>query len=294
MFCTNFNKQKKKTIIVENKRKTCKNQSISSNFFSFFHLQFWPNKKICDRPIRNHLCAIKPKGFSIFLNFQNSELLTLTYGALVTQMLRDFENLEEVNKQLDRVGYNMGVRLIEDFLSRTNSGRCFDLRDTSDKIQQAFKMYLNVQPTISNWAAATDEFSLIFDVNPLTEFVELPADLSNLRYCGILCGCIRGALEMVQLEVQCQFVQVSEWKFVKRKKFDFNGGSLFIGSIERRCIYGNSCEIYSTSARCHSGWWRLNKHFASKICGTKPHTSLRLNSNSRKTNKTQLLSKLCN
>lgn len=124
-------------------------------------------------------------------------------------MLRDFENLEEVNKQLERIGYNMGVRLIEDFLSRTNSGRCLDLRETADKIQQAFKMYLSVQPTISNWAAATDEFSLIFDVNPLTEFVELPADVSNLRYSGILCGCIRGALEMVQLEVQCQFVQVS-------------------------------------------------------------------------------------
>lgn len=148
-------------------------------------------------------------------------------------MLRDFENLEEVNKQLERIGYNMGVRLIEDFLSRTNSGRCLDMRETADKIQQAFKMYLNVQPTISNWAAATDEFSLIFDVNPLTEFVELPADVSNLRYSGILCGCIRGALEMVQLEVQCQFVQVS--------RIENNFGSFLqyhlLGSIERRCFY---------------------------------------------------------
>lgn len=144
---------------------------------------------------------------------QNSELLTLTYGALVTQMLRDFENLEEVNKQLERIGYNMGVRLIEDYLSRTNSPRCLDMRETADKIQQAFRMYLNIQPTISNWAAAGDEFSLIFDTNPLAEFVELPPDISNLRYSGILCGCIRGALEMVQLEVQCWFVQVSFFFF---------------------------------------------------------------------------------
>lgn len=47
----------------------------------------------------------------------------------------------------------------------------------------------------------------MFDNNPLTEFAELPPCLTNLRYSGILCGCIRGALEMVQLEVQCWFVQ---------------------------------------------------------------------------------------
>lgn len=159
--------------------------------------------------------------------FQNSELLTLTYGALVTQIIRDFENIDDVNKQLERIGYNMGVRLIEDFLSRTASTRCVDMRETADKIQQAFRMYLNVQPTISNWTASADEFSLIFDTNPLTEFVELPADMSALRYSGILCGCIRGALEMVQLEVQCWFAQVSDTHQIaisiteKNNAFDF-------------------------------------------------------------------------
>ena len=49
----------------------------------------------------------------------------------------------------------------------------------------------------------------MFDNNPLTEFTELPADLTNLRYCGILSGCIRGALEMVQIEAQVWFVQDS-------------------------------------------------------------------------------------
>lgn len=141
---------------------------------------------------------------------KNSEFLTLTYGALVTQMLRDFENVDDVNKQLERIGYNMGMRLIEDFLARTSVPRCLEMRETADRIQQAFRMYLNVQPTISNWSPAADEFSLLFDSNPLTEFVELPADLSNLRYSAILSGCIRGALEMVQLEVQCWFVQVDK------------------------------------------------------------------------------------
>jgi len=41
---------------------------------------------------------------------------------------------------------------------------------------------------------------LIFDENPLAEFVELPEDsaMSELWYSNILCGVIRGALEMVR------------------------------------------------------------------------------------------------
>ncbi|KAF6211693.1 hypothetical protein GE061_012207, partial [Apolygus lucorum] len=65
----------------------------------------------------------------------NSELFTLTYGALVSQLMRDYENVEDVNKQLERMGYNIGIRLIEDFLAKTGSGRCYDFKDTAEKIQ---------------------------------------------------------------------------------------------------------------------------------------------------------------
>lgn len=42
--------------------------------------------------------------FCVGLSFeQNSELFTLTYGALVTQLCKDYENDEEVNKQLDKM-----------------------------------------------------------------------------------------------------------------------------------------------------------------------------------------------
>jgi hypothetical protein len=37
--------------------------------------------------------------------------------------------------------------------------------------------------------------------------VELPAAFSTLRYSNILCGVIRGALEMVSLRVTCAFVK---------------------------------------------------------------------------------------
>jgi hypothetical protein len=34
---------------------------------------------------------------------QNSEIFTLTYGSVVRQLISDFEDLEEVNKQLDQM-----------------------------------------------------------------------------------------------------------------------------------------------------------------------------------------------
>jgi hypothetical protein len=38
----------------------------------------------------------------------------LTYGVLVAQLLRDFEGVEEVNRELRRMGRNIGVRLIDE------------------------------------------------------------------------------------------------------------------------------------------------------------------------------------
>ncbi|ETE62453.1 Trafficking protein particle complex subunit 3, partial [Ophiophagus hannah] len=146
---------------------------------------------------------------AVFMLFTilSSELFTLTYGALVTQLCKDYENDEDVNKQLDKMGYNIGVRLVEDFLARSNVGRCHDFRETADVIAKvAFKMYLGITPSITNWSPAGDEFSLILENNPLVDFVELPDNHSSLIYSNLLCGVLRGALEMVQMAVDVRFL----------------------------------------------------------------------------------------
>jgi len=93
-------------------------------------------------------------------------------------------------------------------------------------MQVAFKMFLNVTATVSNYDGKKKEFSLIIDENPLTDFVELPDEYKeNLLYSNILCGVIRGALEMVrashdslgsgltiytlqlQMRVECEYVK---------------------------------------------------------------------------------------
>ena len=49
----------------------------------------------------------------------SSELLTLTYGAFVHKLIKDTENAEEVNAILDRMGYNIGCRLIDEFFAKS-------------------------------------------------------------------------------------------------------------------------------------------------------------------------------
>ncbi|WFC93422.1 hypothetical protein MBRA1_000042 [Malassezia brasiliensis] len=167
----------------------------------------------------------------------NAELFTLTYGALVVQLIKDYEDYEQVNIQLEKMGFNIGTRLIEDFLARSNLPRCTDMRDVAQAVSKVgFKMFLNIVPNVTHPsgsvtdtpeadmslarssnaaagtpdadAAATKEFSLVFPENPLAEFVELPPEAlrGGLWYSNVLAGVIRGALEMVQIQTQCHFV----------------------------------------------------------------------------------------
>ncbi|KAK2600183.1 hypothetical protein QQS21_005057 [Conoideocrella luteorostrata] len=153
----------------------------------------------------------------------NAELVTLTYGTVVAQLCKDFDSdYVEVNKQLDKMGYNIGLRLIEDYLAKSNTmKRCANFRETADMISRAslnphalactvgFKIFLNITPQVTNWTSDNNQFSLVFDENPFADFVELPDDgraQNELWYSNILCGVLRGALEMVQMQVEAHFI----------------------------------------------------------------------------------------
>lgn len=162
----------------------------------------------------------------------NAELVTLTYGTMVAQLCSDLDsNYAEVNKQLDKMGYNIGMRLVEDFFAKSGTQRCANLRETAETIskvrtrlcwlgtleqemnlwaselsdrQIGFKIFLNITPIVTNWTADNKQFSLIFEENPLADFVELPDDgraQDELWYSNILCGILRGALEMVRINI---------------------------------------------------------------------------------------------
>ncbi|KAJ8420927.1 hypothetical protein Cgig2_030221 [Carnegiea gigantea] len=151
-------------------------------------------------------------GDAIFASAErvNAELFTLTYGAVVRQLLTDLEEVDEVNKQLDQMGYNIGVRLIDEFLAKSNVSRCVDFKETAEVIAKAnqqvgvllscftladivtseqsglvtvgFKMFLGVTATVTNWDAEGTTCSLVLEDNPLVDFVELPDTCQGLHY----------------------------------------------------------------------------------------------------------------
>lgn len=132
----------------------------------------------------------------------NAELVTLTYGTIVAQLCKDYDSdYAEVNRQLDKMGYNIGMRLIEDFLAKSSTGTCSNLRETAEVISKiGFKIFLNITPNVIGWSSDNKSFTLQFDENPLADFVELPDDgkaQDELWYSNILCGVLKGALEMV-------------------------------------------------------------------------------------------------
>lgn len=133
----------------------------------------------------------------------------------MAQLCRDFQNnYIEVNNQLDKMGYNIGLRLIEEFLAKTGIRRCQTFKETAEVISKlGFRIFLNIQPIVENWSNDGKSCSLIIpEPNPLTEFVELPITADSkiakeLWYSQILCGVLRGALQMVQLDCDVSFVK---------------------------------------------------------------------------------------
>ena len=138
----------------------------------------------------------------------NSELFTLTYGALVSQLIRDHEDVEAVNVQLEKMGYNIGVRLIDEFLAKSNTERCANFESTANLVAKVgLKMFLGVNAQVDKWNSEKTACSITLADNPFQSYVELPPSLSKLCYCNLMCGVIRGALEMVNLVVTCEFVK---------------------------------------------------------------------------------------
>ena len=65
----------------------------------------------------------------------------------MVQLIQDYEDYSEVNKQLEKMGYNIGTRLIEDFLAKSGLGRCSDFREVGEVVSKVRSVLY--QPVLS-------------------------------------------------------------------------------------------------------------------------------------------------
>lgn len=143
-------------------------------------------------------------------NTVNTEVLALTYGAIVRQLLADLSDIDSVNAQLKQMGNNMGMRLIEEFLAKSGIERCSNFQITARAIaERAFPMFLGVRGTArpADGDESGKECVIILREIPLAEFVEIPQQYQGLKYCNLVAGVIEGALARVSLSVQCDIVK---------------------------------------------------------------------------------------
>ena len=146
---------------------------------------------------------------AIFLERKQNrvELLTFMYGSLLVRLTKDIKDINELNTKIESIGYEMGKRLVDDLIDDFPRGQ--DLSDQNKLIEklinQIAQYYLGI---MGNYNQVSDkEFHLFFQENPISFYVELPESLSNLCYSNIICGIIRGALEISGFEVKCEFVK---------------------------------------------------------------------------------------
>jgi hypothetical protein len=161
------------------------------------------------------------------VNIRN-ELLSLTYGSIVRQAIEDNEgDIETANKQIETIGFNMGQRMIDEFLAKSECEPCKNFKEVAEKVCLGFKMFLGVDCKMN--VKNEQEYSYIFAENPLDENVTLSDDHENLDYSNIICGMIRGALSAVNLRVKCYFVND---RLQKEKKGQGNSSSPYEIKLE--------------------------------------------------------------
>lgn len=59
-------------------------------------------------------------------------------------------------------GYNIGIRLVDEYLAKTKQGRCNSFREAAETVaRQALPMFLNITANVTNWNAEGNECSLV-------------------------------------------------------------------------------------------------------------------------------------
>eukprot|EP01056_Protomagalhaensia_sp_Gyna25_P005410 Protomagalhaensia_sp_Gyna_25__5409@NODE_6_length_9172_cov_212_725172_g5_i0_p6_GENE_NODE_6_length_9172_cov_212_725172_g5_i0NODE_6_length_9172_cov_212_725172_g5_i0_p6_ORF_typecomplete_len162_score31_79TRAPP/PF04051_16/6_7e22_NODE_6_length_9172_cov_212_725172_g5_i045034988 len=105
-------------------------------------------------------------------------------------------------------GFDIGIRLVEEFLAKTQLTHCDNFEDTCNVIARVgFKMFLGQEAQLTKVEEQGAVCYIRLDNNPLIEFVELPPSLEALEYGAFIGGVIRGALEQLHMKVKVTVTQ---------------------------------------------------------------------------------------
>lgn len=140
----------------------------------------------------------------------NPQFLSLTYGAIVAQLVNDLESTQKVNEVLKSFGYNVGIRLIDEFLAKSEKPPATNFKALITAFCGAgFAMFFGEAATLEDCSGEDNCFyaSISNGKNPLIEFVMLPPELDDLDFNIFYCGLIIGAMEMIGYSCDVEVIE---------------------------------------------------------------------------------------
>lgn len=105
------------------------------------------------------------------------------------------------------MGFNMGSKMVDEFLAINQSNPCFTFKEVATKLTEAMKYFFGVDSKVKMYHKGDKIFSLIFSKNPLSINVSIPQKYEALSYSIIYCGMIRGALESINMRVKVELMK---------------------------------------------------------------------------------------
>ncbi|EAY20901.1 hypothetical protein TVAG_437270 [Trichomonas vaginalis G3] len=141
---------------------------------------------------------------------QSVEFSALVYGSFVASLLEMTEDVEEVNKKLDEIGYRIGLRLAHDF-GRDDS---LERIDTPDKVvgNVIEKKWPSLSHSNKQVQTQVDGKNIILTFPPsiFTQNVQIPELYSGVHFTGMLPGILRGIFEIFHFRVNTTLLEQSE------------------------------------------------------------------------------------
>ena len=70
----------------------------------------------------------------------------------MSKLIKDNQhNIDEVNTKLDKMGYNMGTRIVDEFWAKqSHRGVCKSFKETAEVIaKEAFKIFLGITAEVA-------------------------------------------------------------------------------------------------------------------------------------------------
>lgn len=140
---------------------------------------------------------------------QAVEFSALVYGSFVASLLEMTEDVEEVNKKLDEIGYRIGLRLAHDF----GRDETLERVDTPDKvvglvIEKKWTTLSRAKPVQTSFDG--QKIILQFPPSIFTQNVQIPELYSGVHFTGMLPGILRGIFEIFHFKVNTKLLEQNE------------------------------------------------------------------------------------